>query len=123
MEAKDTVMSEIDMGNKIAEAFQTESNPRWYLASHLPCLEVIAKAQAEISFKAGKGEEQKSWTNELKQSWKQVGIKEVVEWINQNRIVRAPFGDINNHAPQIMVIAPESKWQAKLKEWSISPKE
>jgi len=48
------------------------------------------------------------------------GRKEVVEWVEENKIVRRPFGDINNDAPEIMVIAPESKWQAKLKEWGIT---
>ena len=44
------------------------------------------------------------------------GIQKVVDWIEANKIVRTPFGDINNHAPEIMVIAPHSDWQAFLKE-------
>ena len=91
----------------------------------------IAKEQAEISFKAGyeKGygtalqfnkpaEDNafKAGEDKGKQEGKQEEIRLVADWMKENAIVRVPFGDVNNDAPEIMVIAPASAWQAFLKE-------
>ena len=69
---------------------------------------------AEISFKAGKEEEQKSWTNELKQSWKQAGMKEVVSQMALERC----DPDVMPYFEDYYYI-PKSVLQAKLKEWGI----
>lgn len=60
--------------------------------------ELVAKVQAEISFKAG--------------------IKEVVEWINQaEHLLYVPEGDKETIDHGILL--RPSKWQRKLKEWGI----
>ena len=73
--------------------------------------EVILKAQAEISFKAGGEEEAKGGHNSISflegyQEGKRAGIKEVVEWINQQSYTGLKH-------------MPTSKWYAKLEEWGI----
>ncbi len=84
MEAKDTVISWERIRMVLHEQDKKGTTDNMFR------LEAIAEAQAEISFKAGRGEEQKSWTNELKQSWKLEGIREVVKGIvkDMNLLVR-----------------------------------
>ena len=60
--------------------------------------DTLVELQAEISFKAG--------------------IKEVVEWINQEEhLLYVPEGDEEpiDHG----ILLRPSKWQAKLKEWGV----
>ena len=80
----------------------------------------IAKAQAEISFKAGYDQgwsDNKPYLPDANEPWdreqivfddgKKAGIKEVVEWINEYTDFAAPhpFGRLD--------------WQARLKEWGL----
>ena len=49
---------------------------------------------------------------------KREGIKEVVDWVLANAIIRKPFGEVNKKADEIIVI-PIRKWHTKLKEWGL----
>jgi len=107
MEAKDTVMSKeqldaIDLKN-------AESN-------FIDALWDTARQQAEISFKAGFEEGRKVIpTNEVQGTiyleGKQTGIREVVEWVEENAYPPAAYKDIRRFR--------YDDWQAKLKEWGI----
>jgi len=76
----------------------------------------IMLAQAEISFKAGFKEALDTVvaTREYDEG-KQAGIKEVVEWIEAQRI--SGFTIIEGVGVGIPI--SEEKWQAKLKEWGV----
>ena len=89
MKAKDTVMKE---DGKRGCVFTDKGGYRtpWSITGH------TAKAQAELSFKAG--------------------IREVVDWIESVRPVRKlPEGNMEHYAVSM------EQWQAKLKEWGINP--
>lgn len=92
MEAKDTVMS----GEKIEEAMTVEVNhlplQRHAVFDGLSRYKLVAKAQAEISFKAG--------------------IREVVEFVLAHKETGLFFKHGN-------VYIKPSEWQAKLKEWGL----
>ena len=80
----------------------------------------IAKAQAEVSFKAG--EEQgikttliayESTCETLIQQAKKAGIKEVVEWIQEYSHLH--YGSNQEE----LLFMPKNNWQFKLREWGI----
>ncbi len=103
MEAKDTVMKP----NQIVEAmseWKDDNGIAW------EDWNTVMTKQAEISFKAGK----------------QVGIKEVVDWIKTNsslfiagRDIEKLAGSNNREATSYYPIIKYLDWQAKLKEWGI----
>jgi len=74
----------------------------------------IAKAQAEISFKAGYEAKESEFEvarialSEVYGNGHKAGIREVVEWIEKNILMN--FG---------IVSVRTDEWQAKLKEWGI----
>ena len=97
MEAKDTV---IDMHNP-------QIMPEIYYKQQ----ELLTR-QAEISFRAGYEQVWKDGViQEVFNRGKKVGIKEVVEWVEEHRW-KSVFltGD---------VLLGVEEWQAKLKEWGI----
>lgn len=105
MEAKDTVMhlDDIDEG-RMPDSYGS--------------LRKALKKQAEISFKAGKQEGIRLTAVALDES-KKAGIREVVEWIEDNAGLDAPkLIDKLNTGSTFIPIGTE-KWQAKLKEWGI----
>ena len=83
MESKDTVMTT----NDFLDWLRGHNIPSWNYNSG----ELNREAQSEISFKAGYNEGKKD------------GIKEVVEFINNNSIVVRSMDEI--------------LWKSKLKEW------
>jgi len=90
------------------------------------------KAQAEVSFKAGveqgielviedvisggKGQRLQKKLEKFIEDARKAGMREVVEWLVENT---EPFLDANGF--QHLRIK-NSKWQAQLKEWGISPR-
>ena len=91
MEAKDTVMKE---DGKRGCVFTDKGGYRtpWSITDH------TAKAQAELSFKAG--------------------IREVVDWIQQTHQY---IGFCHPDAFANWIQIEMGIWQAKLKEWGINP--
>lgn len=83
----------------------------------------------EISFKAGQEDVMRlthPYFQVIAKHWKQVGIKEVVEWITEHSPIFITGGDIADCAgheiPGDTSYYPVIKWlewQAKLKEWGI----
>ncbi|KKM98738.1 hypothetical protein LCGC14_1154840 [marine sediment metagenome] len=84
--------------------------------------EAIAKAQAEITwkardpeikeaFKAGQEAEKAHWAREIERQLHDAyegGLLEVVEWVKNNITIPYPVGSVGY-----------IRWQAKLKEWGI----
>lgn len=107
MEAKGTVMEVPAIRELFKERPQIKT-----IADLNNMFRQLAKAQAEISFKAGQEEERKKhYTIEnydretfCYEKGKKAGIKEVAEWIE-------------GHQLQLYIIP--TVWQAKLKEWGI----
>ncbi len=100
MEAKETVMSPIDVSKKVGEIVALSP-----MIGEAGVNIKIAELQAEISFKAGK----KLSLEKQGQAYlegKQAGIGEVVEWI-EPFIETVDDGEFNKD------------WQTKLKEWGI----
>lgn len=94
MKASDTVMSAEQISVSLSQSNLTDE----VFQEH----EVVAKAQAEISFKAG--------------------IKEVVEWIEKeygyfidDRLCKIIIDDIGYFSE----VGSIKKWQSKLKSWGI----
>ena len=118
MEAKDTVMDEqkqrILLNSWIANHFG-DSVEDWLKYIILD----VAQVQAEISFKAGWEECKRLGLNE--DAWldgNSKGIKEVVGWIERNRNFITLQG---NNIEYTDLNISLRLWQAKLKEWGISP--
>lgn len=124
MEAKDTVMSPKD----ILTAIGKKDYERFTITE-------VAKAQAEISFKAGKEEEYTKWIKacmkasmliskpeQLTNLYK-VGIREVVEWSDDICILH---GDADARVRQGKVLRQGNCyecWQAQKKKWGIKIKD
>ncbi len=102
MEAKDTVMNKRDITAAILadEAKHGATHSPKYFSENITELKSTAKAQAEVSFKAG--------------------IREVVEWIRQQPTMGTGVYIVGVDAEQIygwkVLIG---KLQAKLKEWGL----
>ena len=94
MEEKDTVMTDKQIERTILSASLPESGSY--------AKEICIK-QAEISFKAGK----------------EVGIKEVVEWIQDNADLERGDRDVGLCFEDYLHFDYRN-WQAKLKSWHIS---
>ena len=125
MEAKDTVM-------KIPQLQHLWGNENWqYVTSTMTdFFGVVAKAQAEISFKAGvkvgyqrglvmKPDPDGVYENGLIDG-KQEGRKEVVEWIETHKTIN--FFDPFSNTPRLerwLASVNHKDWQAKLREWGI----
>jgi len=110
MEAKDTVMSDEQLGEA--------SWGKWN-ASHLR----VVEAQSEISFKAG---QQWVWDEGIIQQTfdegKKKGIREVVEWIDGLIIGvdNCKFEErLDGDKGCIVLDMNENQWQAQKKEWGI----
>ncbi len=114
MEATDTVKTEGELCILVCQEYR-HTHLEGKNCDGLDCGACQLLAQAEISFKAGRGEEQKSWTNELKQSWKLEGIREVVKWVKRH--ISDMTGTLGNPEGNKFVIISEKEWQAKLKDW------
>ena len=122
MKAEDTVMNKDKLEEVSSDAAYRKNLP--YLTSGQSYIKRIAQAQAEISFKAGKDESvnellayaQSGELDKRFQEIKQVGIKEVVKWINSTCFDVLPEGT----SPSLTELSVSKKdWQAKLKEWGV----
>ncbi len=115
MDAKDTVMKETP---QISMSFATLLSEYRVFNEFQNTIKNDRHTQAEISFKAGvksgysagnidgQSTNHKRHSMEMKQA-RQAGIKEVVEWLN------------NNFEPTVPMSLDYRKWQAKLKDWNI----
>ena len=110
MEAKDTVMSK----GKLLDKFGVALNEN--ILNRDERLGVVAKAQAEISFKVGKtagvAESLIPAVKAIEDSRK-AGIREAVEWMKKQRTT--PLGK-DYYGYYIW----EAQLEAKLKEWGLS---
>lgn len=104
MKAEETVMMPEQTRKKRKELF-----PHGH-KDCFECEEFVRKAQAEISFKAGREQEHKAMiavaVDEGNKAYR-AGKKEVVEWINDTDI--------------LIMLSPRKRreWQSKLKDWGI----
>ena len=92
MKAEDTAMSDEDLMDIAWRIYPDKTNTPFITQER----RAVAKAQAEISYKAG--------------------IKEVVDWINENNSIMVVKDD-----GATMFLYVGNEWQAKLKEWGITP--
>lgn len=115
MEAKDTVINLRERQERL-ERVGIPANPRLgelYIDS-------ILEYQAEISFKAGR-EAEREWaaSNQYRDEQigeaKQVGIREVVEWIRTQQLPK----EYQAEEYRGLVVIVGKFWQAKLKEWKV----
>jgi hypothetical protein len=117
LEAKDTVMTKLDIHTLYARLHKSEGPfPSMNLSTQKDYDLEIAKAQAEISFKAGhdqaKGEFELYFNPDYLdfqkgvEEGRQAGRREVVEWMQE---IMLYFSIIND---QVL-------WKAKLKEWEV----
>jgi len=104
MEAKDTILTQ-------KQFEKAEKQGKW-ADDYNPILE----AQAEISFRAGAREEARLCQLAVQDACK-AGIKEVVDWINQNHEEMID-GWAGKNKLVGLDIDPKD-WQAKLEEWGI----
>lgn len=129
MKAEDSVMRDN----------QLRTHCYWALKGHeitergIDTVRLIAKAQAEVSFKAGHEELRQNLNEFLESKWcvsgvgdtkedakrfinalVQVGIKEVVDWVNKRGFLSHKFeGHYQSRAVHL------GSWQTQLKEWGI----
>lgn len=117
MEAKDTVMTSEKMTEIAKKAYNANDGLVKNLFSFL-IIEAIAQTQAKISFKAGYDKALAQLAGMTKEC-KQIGRKEVVEFINGHSSSGAMWSEATR-SNQICLICPKYLWQAKLKEWEIN---
>ena len=112
MEAEDTIMTDAEVKKELSkytipEVFTNEETSKNLVTQIGNIIAVVRKAQADVSFGAGK----------------QKGIREVVEWLNMQLAI-TPEGDVYKEKVlggqtliEFRVLLRE--WQAKLKEWGL----
>lgn len=110
MKAKDTGMDEAGMLNFI------KADGDYHFSGDVVAGQNIAKARAEISFKAGMEEEAKGGTNSLSylkgvQDGEKIGIKTVVEWMKEVKIM-----ELMSYNFQCILKPALNK---KLKDWGL----
>ena len=115
MEAKDMVMGDKERLNLFDEA-----GSKGIALSEQA--DILLKAQAEISFKAGRKAE-KEWAacnqyrDEQLEEARKAGIREVVKWIQQDGYL------VDQRATNLgdfpVFLCHSKRWQAKLKEWGL----
>lgn len=108
MKAEDTVMRNMEIQHAIYNAQPKRLIDNFLLDEYLLQFQAVAKAQAEISFKAGAGEKEKAKERAL-EAGKVLGRREVVEWIEQD------CGYDGSHWRHIV----DAEWQAQKKKWGI----
>lgn len=122
MEAKDTVIQDIKININTPDWMQNLAKGELNL-----CVTPLLESQAAISFKAGYKQrqlEELPYYQEERQIGRQEGIREVVEWLQDN------FKDVPAYSKvegsNIKIPEPPAKyilgdkWQSKLKDWGIN---
>lgn len=112
MEAKDTVMSFSNLDYYWRRGLAKEND-------HNDAAFAVAKAQAEISFKAGYKQAIEDQTIEVEKAYK-LGIREVVEFVVANKMIPLCDYRITGTIRQDEEHRKDCRkcaWQAKLKEW------
>lgn len=121
MEAKDTVMNDAQAVASVDTL--NEDNLFEYWIGDRPLWKIIAEAQAEISFKAGKDQSLNellayAQSGELDKRFaeiRQAGRKEVVDYLGLIKTIGLEDDGYVSHT----FVALKEEWQAKLKEWGL----